>query len=289
MLLYLIFIVTLSANFCPEEAPFIWEIEYPSLFLIPPGYLGKGNYKLSSSFIHYSGDKYTDNDGNKFSIDRLKNNELEIDFSYGLMKRVDIGFQSGYISREDNLYNPSTGKGISDFKLKLNYMPPLENHYFTLNYGVMGIFKTGKERDASNLGTTLGYNALDQRFTALFPINTKLNAMLEERFTVPLEETENGYKGTLSSSLSLGYRIKKLRPSIESAYIYEMGKENMNSRNLSIGAGLGVNILKSLLLKVGFRNDFQGINSRLNRNFAVSLTYFSNPCSCSIPCPQPFE
>jgi hypothetical protein len=248
-----------------------YDTEFAKLNTSDAGVVDVGAMEISLGWGFLSTRKAFDSEGTPVGTGLLKEHELSLGWTAGLMKDFDLTAGLGYAHSEIEDSMPSIGKGIGDLEL-IGRWRPVQGSDWALALLPQGVFPTGTGASEGNAGatqdyTTWGLSALYQKDLGHFPLN------LEAGYTIGIGDGAEGYDDTLALNAALGWHLApSILPIVEANYYREFYEEGVGHA-LALTAGLLFPTENSGRFQLGVSPVLLGENSGGGTTLGLSWVY----------------
>ena len=269
-------IPTLSSSFIPEGRTVIFHTEN--------GALGFGPVLTTEEEVEERGDIDLVNAGGQFVTPLPGMSFFHHADSFAMVRggHVDVTVLGGLqVSARGDLANwfmPERGVGNIGGSMDLAVGAKWrfykdEDAGLEIAYVPSVTFPTGKDGTAGRLGASDEFTTLFNGIAISKDWGGRWTSGLDLGYAYPIGGKRDGYRGTLSSDVALGYQwTESVQPEIELNYTHDFN-HGADADSLAATVGLIICLRDDLRLDVGVQRALAGRNCDLGTTCIVALTY----------------
>jgi len=236
---------------------------------VEPGSL-ETSLSWSLSWAH----RALDNDWSRCHRPYYREQDFGLSLKYGLMEDLDVGLELGYADIYDRDTAQVSGGGLMDLAVGAKWrFYKDEDAGLEIAYVPSVTFPTGKDGTAGRLGASDEFTTLFNGIAISKDWGGRWTSGLDLGYAYPIGGKRDGYRGTLSSDVALGYQwTESVQPEIELNYTHDFN-HGADADSLAATVGLIICLRDDLRLDVGVQRALAGRNCDLGTTCIVALTY----------------
>ncbi|MCL2791369.1 MAG: transporter [Desulfobulbus sp.] len=257
-----------------ETAPAAAEeitIEHGKINTADASPVDPGHYEIESSFSFTRAKRSWDASGDIHGRGLLREQNINLSVTVGLIENVDIAVSGGYSWIRDNDHNfdehagimgPFTGHDFTDMEVSGRYRFYCnEEQRLEIAYIAGVTIPTGSSSDRDDIGTSQEFWSFNQTLVATKDWDRwTLNGDIG--YSLPIGSERENARGSLNIDLALGYHILSwLQPEVELNYSHDFMKDEHDAQTLAITAGLVMPFNETLRVMIGVQQGVWGENA----------------------------
>ncbi len=230
-----------------------------------------GPFEIEPSFAYTRSERRWDSGGHAHGRGLLRERNIGLSFTAGLVENVDVNLSTGYSWLQDNdndfdgdgeLIGPSRGEDFTDLELSGRYrFYNNEERHIEIAYIAGVTVPTGSSSDQDEIGTSQEFWSFNQTVAATKDWG-KWTLNGDVGYALPIGNKREAARGTLQADVALGYQVKAwLQPELELNYSRDLLANEDDAQVLAVTVGLIMPLDATLRVNIGVQQGIWGENA----------------------------